>query len=149
MATVSRIKATVGRERIAKNTSPADASYVRDIRSQINAIIRNYEKLVANLEGASPEIIRDALWPTFDKSLMYCPKKTLALVNSGFIEIRGKRVVMGYAKGSEPSYAAYVHELPYLHAPPTRSKFLQAALEEDVKVIGQRLEASYKALIGR
>jgi hypothetical protein len=100
-------------------------------------------------EEVTPEIMLDALQPTKDKADLYCPKKTLALVNSGYLEITGTgsraRVEMGYAKGGSPSYAVYVHEIvEYHHEAPTRSKWLQAAMFEDLNQIWANLCSNYR-----
>lgn len=68
------------------------------------------------------------------KANYYVPKKTLALMNSGHVEVEGKgfgaraRVVYG---DQIAYYALYVHEnMNAAHAPPTCAKFLERAERE-------------------
>ncbi|MEB3012856.1 hypothetical protein VJI77_07640, partial [Parvimonas sp. D2] len=56
--------------------------------------------------------------------------------------------VIGFGRGGNPSYAVYVHEMPFAHKAPTRSKFLQAALDEDMGEIESKLAASVKYASG-
>lgn len=118
-------------------------------KASMAGVIRNYQKVVNNLEGVTPEVLYEALEPTFAKSQVYCPKDTGKLVKSGYLEIvsfRGKpRVEMGYGKNGEPDYAAAVHEnLEWRHKSPTRAKWLQAALGEDRIAIQNRIIAGLK-----
>lgn len=132
---------------------PSEPDYVESIRTQF----KHLQLLLANafkqVEDATPEILLDVLQPTFAKSQVYCPKLTHKLVNSGYLVItkfRGSpRVEMGYGRGGDPFYAAYVHErVDIPHRPPTRSKFLQAAMQEDIRYIRVRLEKRYRQLFG-
>ena len=150
MAQRIRLNASVGRQRVTKLTPGNEALYVSSVRSAMQGIIRNYEKLINGLEGASADILYDALLPTFKLSQKYCPKDTGALVDSGFLEKVGKsKVVIGYAKGGYPHYGVFVHELTHLnHKSPTRSKFLLAALEQDAKAIQRRIIRGYKDVVG-
>lgn len=112
-------------------------------------VIRNYQKIVDNLEGVTPEVLYEALEPTFEKSKVYCPKDTGKLVASGYLEntsFRGNpRVEIGYGKNGEPDYAAAVHEnLEWKHKAPTRAKWLQAALGEDRIALQARITAGLK-----
>lgn len=153
MAQRIRLTASVGRQRLTKATPANQAGYVSSIRSAFKRITDNYEKVIGELQGASIDILYDALQPTFELSQKYCPKDTGKLVESGFLEKAGTknqpRVVMGYAKGGDPFYAVFVHELSHLHhAAPTRSKFLLTALEQDAKNIQRRIVQSYKTMLG-
>ena len=148
-----RLSASVGRQRVTKLTPGNEANYVASVRSAMQGIVSNFEKLIAGLEGASADILLDALRPTFQLSQKYCPKDTYALVNSGFLEKAGTkknpRVIMGYAKGGFPNYAVFVHELTHVHhEAPTRSKFLLAAIEQDAANIQKRIVRGYKSVVG-
>lgn len=153
MAQKINLTASVGRQRVTALTPGNESNYAGSIRDAMKAITGKYEKLINGLEGASAGILLDALKPTFALSQKYCPKDTRALVNSGFLETtgqgKGSRVVIGYAKGGKPHYAAFVHELTHLrHASPTRSKFLLTALEQDARGIQQRIVRGYKSAVG-
>lgn len=142
---------SIGARRITDDSS---ADFLgRGARESMREIIRNYIKLIDQIEAATPDVIYKAVEPTFKKSQDYCPVKTSALKKSGYIEktsFRGKpRVEVGYARGGKPNYAIYVHEMTgYNHRSPTRAKFLQVALEEDLPKFHGRLVQSYRGLIG-
>lgn len=125
-----------------------------------HASIRRVEDAMLEVLGRfsgkeSAEVVRDALEPTFKKARdVYTPKRTGALRASGFLEVvqfRGNaRVDIGFGRGGNPAYAAMVHEnIDVFHAAPTRSKFLQAAVMEDLGAIEQRLGRGYKDLLDR
>lgn len=114
-------------------------------------VLKNYERLIGNIEEATPEILYEALEPTFKKSQDYCPKDTGELVESGYLEIvtfrKQPRVEIGYGKGGEPEYAVRVHEnTEWRHKSPTRAKWLQAALEEDAQAIRGRVIRAYSGM---
>jgi len=116
-------------------------------------ITDNYQMIIDELGLQSVDVLYDALLPTFKLSQKYCPVDTQDLKDSGFLEKAASRsnprVVIGYAKGGKPAYAAFVHELTHLyHKSPTRSKFLLAALEEDAGAIQQRIIKGYKVIMG-
>lgn len=153
MARKINISASVGRQRITKSVSATEASYVVGIRQAFARITANYGKLIDGLVNITPDIIMEALEPTFELSQKYCPKDTGKLVESGFLETVGvgknTRVAIGYAKGGNPHYAVYVHELTHLkHASPTRAKFLLTALEQDAPNIQKRIIVGYKQAMG-
>lgn len=148
-----RVNLVVGKIRSTKPKYPSEAGYVAQMQGQIRELKEIVQKVVDQFENVSPQIMMDTLMPTFNKSKVYCPKKTHALVNSGYITSTGSakspRVEIGYAKGGQPFYGAYVHEMTSIyHAPPTRSKFLQAAMMEDLTQIQTRLIAEYRAFMG-
>lgn len=89
-----------------------------------------------------PDVMYDALEPTFELSQKYVPVDTGELKDSGYLDItkRGKNPVVeiGYGRDGAP-YAVYVHEMPHYHKPPTRFKYLQGALDEDYNQILNRI----------
>jgi hypothetical protein len=103
-------------------------------RAGMAEIINQYSSFIKSLVDITPEALESAMQPVFDKSQEYVPKATLALMHSGRLTV---------TKGPSPSaeitygdatawYAALVHERVWLnHAPPTRAKYLQAAMEEE------------------
>ena len=146
------LRSRIGSARLSGDTDPTQASYTQDIRAQMDGIEKALSSVIAQVQAAGPQIILEALQPTFDKSQAYCPKDTYALANSGYLEARevGDKTVVeiGYGKGGNPNYAVYVHERTDLrHKAPTRAKFLQAALEEDMDEIKQRIAIGYRNLI--
>lgn len=127
-----RPRVTVGRQVGGSDTA---ATIEAGLRASIRGILDNLYGLVRHLEAEGPEILVEALQPAFDKSQVYCPKKTGALRESGYLRAEsfrgGARAAIGYAAGGAPNYAIIVHELPYTHEAPTRNKFLQAAIDEE------------------
>lgn len=147
------LRARVGAARISTNMEPSQAGYTRAIRAQMEQIERNLTEVIKQITEETPEILLEALEPTFRKSQLYVPVKTGELKQSGYLEVRktasGATVEIGYGKGGRPNYAVYVHELTgYYHKPPTRAKFLQAAIEEDMDAIRDRLETAYRNMVG-
>lgn len=128
---------------------PSQASYTRDVRAQMKAVQNNLDDFIQGMKDITPQILLDALTPTFAKSAVYCPKKTHRLVQSGYLEVSetadGIIAEMGYGRGGDPFYAVFVHERTDIpHVAPTRAKFLQSALEEDADAIPARIAQGYK-----
>lgn len=114
----------------------------------LNSIFDQFEA-----QDVSEQIMYDAMMPTFEKSQRYTPKLTGALRESGYLEKVGTKskpaVVIGYGKGGHPDYTVYVHEMVGIpHREPTRAKFLQSAVMEDLDLIFERLGEGYKRFMG-
>ena len=147
------LRARVGRHRVPAADIFSEGNYTRAVREEMRAIENEFARFTKFIETVSPDILFETLEPTFKKSQEYCPVKTEALKMSGYLEkrkFRGNVVVeVGYAKGGKPPYAPIVHErIDYYHAPPTRAKFLQAALEEDAAEIQDRIVTLYEDVTG-
>lgn len=148
-----RLKVNLGLQRQRpRPRSPSEPGYTDMMKAQSRALTDALLDIFNQFEDASEDIMLEALQPTFEKAIYYTPVDTGALVNSAYLEkasFRGKpRVEMGFARGGHPHYAVYVHEmLDIPHMPPTRSKFLEAAIKEDLDAIWQRLAALYKAFM--
>lgn len=144
--------AGISSPRITKNSSTQDltsAQYQSGIKAQMDAIVKSFSGMVSDIKEITPTILQEALEPTMELAKVYCPKETGALVESAFLEKertqQGGRVVIGFAKDGDPPYAVMVHELTSnRHEPPTRSKFLLAALEEDAGNIYARILKGFK-----
>lgn len=152
MAARRSIYVGLGKQRVTSPLYPSEPGYVAQMNAQTKAITDALLKILDGFSDASPEIMLDALEPTYKKAAEYCPRDTLELVNSEYLEVtpyRGKpRVELGFARGGSPPYAVYVHEMiDYHHEAPTRSKFLQAAVMEDLDGIMMRLGEGYKAFL--
>lgn len=122
---------------------------------EMKAIEDNFKSWTLHITNQAGEVLRLALQPTFEKSQTYCPKFSGDLRRSGYLEVRrvgllrGWQAEIGYGRGGFPDYAIYVHERPgVFHAPPTRWKFLQAALEEDGAEIQRRIRDGFKTASG-
>ena len=142
---VTPFRLSVGRKRVTSAVVPGEAGYIRSINAQLTQLQRNLAKFVEHIEGQTPEILVEALRPTFEKSKRYTPKDTGRLVQSGYLEVRdraqGPVVEMGYGRGGDPPYTVFVHErLDLKHKSPTRAKFLQEALQEDAGKIQENLQ---------
>jgi hypothetical protein len=126
----------VGRSTIRSSAPYAatEAGMRANLQTSISGIVNNIKAFIADVEGMMPDVLVEVLQPVFDLSQVYCPFKSGDLRSSGYLEARqGTRtaeVEIGYGRGGHPSYAVYVHEMPFNHADPTRDKFLQAALDE-------------------
>jgi len=136
-----------------KSTGSSPYAMAQQARKDFAQISKNWSNMVLQIKARAPEIMVYALKPTFDLSQKYVPKKTHALQNSGYIEITDvgnrPRVEVGYGKGGVPPYAAIVHEkIEYKHQHPTRSKFLQAAMEQTVGEVRNRLIDGFKTFTG-
>lgn len=147
------IRSRIGYARLPSNVDPSQAGYTQAIRAQMKSIEDNLTEVISQVKDAGPDIVLDALQPTFDKSQSYVPVKSGVLKDSGYLgakEVNGETIAeIGYGKSGQPPYAVFVHErLDLQHAAPTRAKFLQSALEEDMSDIQARLFAGYAALLG-
>lgn len=143
-----RLHVNVGLQRTpSKGLWPSYPGYVAQMRRQSKALTDALLDIFDQFEEVSEDIMLEALEPTFDKALMYTPVDTGDLKGSAYLEkatFRGKpRVEMGFARGGKPNYAVYVHEIPYNHAAPTRYKFLEQAMKEDLSSIYIRLGQLY------
>ena len=143
LAGVGTVKASRTRDMSAVEI--ASAAYAPAMKAQMQSIMESFSNMVGDINKVLPDIMCEALEPTLDLAKEYCPKDTGALVDSGYIEklsAQGEsNVVIGFAKNGDPAYAAIVHERVDLkHAYPTRSKFLLAAVSEDMANIWGRLQ---------
>lgn len=144
-----RLRVNVGPLRQAKNPPyPSHPTYVAYMQESSKALTDLLLDILDQFEGASNDLMYDALQPTFEKAKVYTPKDTMALVDSAYFVKTGTdkkpRVEMGFARGGKPYYAVYVHEiLSYKHAPPTRAKFLEVAVKEDYSEMYHRLGRNY------
>lgn len=131
-------------------TNVAHTSLGQSAKAGFANVLADFNEFVNDLEDkVTPEVMIEALKPTFQLSQTYVPYDTGELHESGYLEIvrrGGRRVAeMGYGKGGGASYAAYVHErVDIAHKSPTRSKFLQAALDEDYFNILNRIAAGMR-----
>ena len=118
--------------------------------SDVTGIVNRYKEFIRRVTAVAPRATAIALLPTFEKSQIYCPKETGALVDSGYIEVTGRlghalggaepSVEIGYGRNGNPPYALIVHEvLSHYHKPPTRAKWLERALQEDQHKILPRI----------
>ncbi len=146
--------ARVGRVRPTLSHGGISPAYERNVRRQMNAVLREYRRWAEHVRTQGPEVLREALVPTFYKARdVYTPEDTGDLRDSGYLEAgrssKGSFVVIGFGRRGFPHYAALVHErTDFFHQPPTRSKFLQAALEEDGPEIQARIEKGYRTASG-
>lgn len=148
----SSIKPILGRQNIKVTETGSAAELQRGLIEAFKELSSNLDWYVDQLEGVLAEDCVAALEPTMELSQKYCPKSTLTLVNSAFLEAEsfrgGARVVFGYARGNHPDYAIFVHEMPYQHAAPTSDKFLTRAVDEDYYNILQRVTDRVKVRVG-
>lgn len=145
----TKLKLRMGLTKTYKPRYASEPGFVQAVNKQMNALKDDLQYIMDQFADVTPDIVLDALQPTFDKSQVYVPKKTLELMHSGYLEITSRSrtkpfVEMGYGKGGEPRYAVYVHELTtYHHEAPTQAKFLERAINEDVGQIIDRIYDGY------
>lgn len=139
----------VGLTRVQKAMWLSEPDFVSQMNAVMKLVQTDLEYILNEFEDVTPDITVEALKPTFEKSKVYCPKDTRELVESAYLEVvqrkRGGPIVeMGYGKGGKPRYAPYVHEMTTnKHEAPTRSKFLEAAINEDMFDLIDRVAAGY------
>jgi len=143
----------VGSRRLPKGNTSASAGATRDVRRQMASIQRNFQRLIDSVDGVTEEAVHEGLQPIFDESQVLVPVDTGRLKASGFIQTRrtssGVSGVVGYAAGSNPPYAAIVHErLDASHVSPTQAKFLEAAVMSGFDDFRQRLIAAMRRGLG-
>lgn len=146
----AKFRSRLGRARINATVwsgSPGFVGAARRATAQISGALNG---ILEEVKGPITQAaMLDAIEPTLDKAKALTPKKTGALRESGYVEaghFRGKPYVeIGFAKYGDPEYAVIIHESTEMyHKPPTRSKFLQAAVLGDLAAIRQRLYVAYK-----
>lgn len=150
---------TVGYKRLPSSASSgqkaAGKEFTQSTRSSMEAVLTRFRDFINSLKGATPEALEMALTPTFEKSQTYCPQDTGALLESGDLTSGISTGGVVYARISYGSstgiihYAPIVHERTDLHhESPTRSKWLQAAVEEDLNKMRRRFTIALKKLSG-
>ena len=119
-----------------------------DLNRQMSQLLANFRFFREQAEAAAAPAMVEALEPVMDKAIYYAPEDTGELRASAFLtetNLYGQpTVVFGFGKRGKPDYAIFVHEMPYKHEAPTRSKFLTAAVEEDIPGIQRRYAASMR-----
>lgn len=149
-----KLQLRMGLTRVKVPQFASEPGYVQQVNAAMKALTEDLVDIFDQFEDISPDIIMEAMEPTFKKSQTYCPYRTGDLRNSGYLEVAsrsrgGQRVEMGYAKGGKPRYAAQVHEnLEMFHRSPTRAKWLEAAINEDTTAISDRIADGYKRFMG-
>ena len=147
------IKLRTGRFAIRGTLDPVSSNYTRQMRAQMKGIEANLKEVLSAIEEHSTGALDRILRPTFELSQKYVPVDTGALRDSGFLEVSNRSIsgksrvnaTIGYGKGGKPSYTVFVHEMVEVpHKAPTRSKFLQAAIEEDLDNIRERVAEEYR-----
>jgi hypothetical protein len=137
-------RARVGSKAFLRKGASTSAS------ADMEVIIQGYSLVIKQLRDMTPDVLRNALTPVFEKSQKYVPKDTRALMTSGMIEIKENPLRAEISYGNHPSvnawYAGIVHEYTWVnHKPPTRSKYLQAAMEEELDTFLASITTDYAA----
>lgn len=120
----------------------------QDARLNMANIIKEYTNLLNKFKVASPAACEAALKPIFKRAQFLVPEDTGALWESGQltsgVNAKGKAFADITFGNEEAWYAALVHEFVWLHhEAPTRSKYLQAAMEEGLGAVMDTLKAEY------
>lgn len=112
---------------------------------QMQQIAARINQIFAEAADACPEAMLEALRPTKELADMYCPTDTGDMLASGYLEITdadgdNPTVEIGYGRGGEPYYTPIVHEdMNAKHKPPTRAKWLEVAMVEDLDNMLKRI----------
>jgi len=100
---------------------------------------------IQQIKGVTPEAVKFAAQPIMDRADEIVPEDTGKLRRSAFLEtdnisVTGIRVLLGYARFGNPSYAAFVHErVDIRHAKGKSAKFLEIAVNEKIFQFKRRL----------
>lgn len=147
-------KAVIGYDRLPSRTSQGSKAsfnkmYTKSARESMQGVIKEISAIFNQTKAILPDVMEASLQPTFERSQLYCPVKTGLLKSSGDLSsgiAKGRpTATISYGNGGEVHYAAMVHEMTEnFHEPPTRSKFLQSALEEDINNILPRIQAALR-----
>lgn len=149
----------VGYARLPSRTregSKADyaKTFTKSVRGSMVGILANFEAVLASLKVAAPDALEEALAPTFERALLYTPVDTgqlqaSAQLTSGFDDGGKAHARISFGGAGSNHYAAIVHERTDLrHQAPTRSKYLQAAVEETLGGMKRRFAIALKRSTG-
>lgn len=149
-----RLKLMIGKIRSTGAHYSWEPDYVDAIKEQCNDLTGLIRSICNQIENVTPDICLNALAPTMELAVYYCPVDTGVLRESAYLEnisFRGKpRVECGFARGGNPHYAVIVHEdLEHFHNPPTTAKFLERAVNEDLRNIETRIIGAYQEFMGK
>lgn len=148
------IKLVIGHERLPRGAGATQKAFTQSTRRSLKSVVDNFRSAINQLEDNSVANVHRAIMPTFGLSQVYCPIKTGKLLDSGKVEVHYAkkhriRAKISYGGNGSVPYAAIVHEdVTKYHEPPTRSKFLQAAIEETYKEVWETFTQYTKQLIG-
>lgn len=156
MATPKNFSADFGSKLPGKVKTGSPAFYrkvtTKSARTSMSEIIKRYSDLITSLELATPTILANAMQPVYNRSQIYVPKKSGALMASAQLTVgtdeRGRPMISLTYGDAETPYAALVHELVYLnHESPTRAKYLQNAMEEELDSFLTSVAVDYAMLL--
>lgn len=126
------------------------------IRGPVSNLMRNINRWSKHVMENADAVLYNAMVPAYNRSRLYCPKDTKLLVNSSVLAttVAGERggqatVSLSYGAGGAVWYAIYTHEMiSYKHAAPTRAKFLESAIREQMSQIRTDLYKGARDLSG-
>jgi hypothetical protein len=156
MAFKSRLKIGIG-QRTPVTGWASEPGFIAQMNKATKTLEQSLHQIFAEFDEVTTDVILDAMQPTFEKAKIYVPKKEGKLLASAYLEAEkyrqhrgtGMRVAIGFARDGDPPYALYVHEMVELqHAAPTRAKYLEAAVMEDLTDIRDRIARNYKQFAG-
>jgi len=147
MAAERPLRFNVGLQRFSKKTrgglGGSTVGAGRTFRSAANSLVDDYAAVLKLIKFANVPAVKFALEPVLDQALIYVPRDTEKLADSGFLDVQQKGEIttgeVGFAPRGNPDYAIFVHEVFAFHEPPTQWKFLQRAGQEKLSEVGKRL----------
>lgn len=149
-----KFSANIGKTRIrGAGQYPSEKAITSSMQKSGRAMTKAILDIFDQFEAVSEDIMLEALEPTMELADFYCPVDTGEMIASHYLEgtgtPRAPRVEIGYGRRGSPYYTAYVHEMVGIpHQEPTRSKWLQAAVMEDLENIYRRVGEGYKQFLG-
>jgi len=132
-------------------TASYNRFYAQRTQKSMAAVNKNFAALIQTMTGIAPDVLKQVLQPTLDLAQVYTPVDTGELVNSGRLRVtrthQNPRVEIAFGGGAV-NYAALVHEkTEYWHEPPTRSKYLQTAMQETLDDMREVFANHYRTLL--
>lgn len=141
-----RFRAGVKRltQRFEATQHPTTVNITRDLREQFKVIEDNLARVINTIKEATPEALDFALEPIFLQASEWVPIDKGPLSESLVLETSqtsaGAFGGIGFGIGESASYAVIVHEdMNVFHAPPTKAKFLEDAINKHEKDVLPRL----------
>ena len=82
----ARIRPYMGQRRVGSSRGPVFASLQASFRENVGGIIKSLEEYLEDFKDITPDVLVEALEPTFGKALEYTPEDTGDLRESGYLE---------------------------------------------------------------
>lgn len=143
----------MGKTTVGKTIWASEPAFIQQANSAMRALQKEIMSALKQFEDVTPEILLSVMQPIFEESQVLVPVSTGDLKNSGYVELTSFRgtptVEIGYAKGGNPWYAMYIHEMINIpHKPPTQAKFLEKPVNDHLSTLQDDIANAYKKFSG-